>query len=291
MLSLVTPGEVEAEERERSDNEEEVTEEEGGGSYHLEAHLPGRGVQSQAPTPSWGSCLCGRGRKYSSPPPLSPRDWGRTARAPGGGQRPGEAGRGHLRVAFLSDTSRDRDGGGIVATNFDSPHPPWPGADIDSVGEELDGDGGARLVVRPHRTEDTHQLHILTSMHTEIGLTVRETRVRDEREEEGRRTHRGSDGEGSDVEGVAEVTGDPGGIETDELLDTGEEAFLVESRHSHPAHGGVHAVHVHVGAEETDLLLRVCVALHALEALEGGGEAGSERNTKREREEGCTSIP
>ena len=77
---------------------------------------------------------------------------------------------------------------------------------------------------------------------------------------------RGGDGKRPEVEGGADLIGDPGLLHPAEGADGLDEVLLRDLRHAHAAHALHHAAAVAVRPEEADLAVRAPVGLQALEA-------------------------
>ena len=90
--------------------------------------------------------------------------------------------------------------------------------------------------------------------------------------EEGRRP----DGGGSDVYGVALLSGHPVRVHSQQSLDAFQELLSAEGRHAKASHGAVQPGHVHVRPEQTHPARAVLVCLHPFEALAGPGGRSSQ---------------
>ncbi|KAI3479786.1 hypothetical protein L1887_58181 [Cichorium endivia] len=170
----------------------------------------------------------------------------------------------HLVVALLERLHGGLRGAGVVGGELVAARSAGPGTHDVGAREQADGLGArAGRVVVAYGAADAEELRLGGDTHAErVGRA-------DER--------------GAQVERLALAVRHIVAVEADERLDELDELVAVKGGQASTGSGSVHALHVLVGAEESDLARTVggAVGLHALEQAAGVVERGRGR---RERE-------
>mmetsp|Transcript_46637 Transcript_46637/g.117475 ORF Transcript_46637/g.117475 Transcript_46637/m.117475 type:complete len:249 (+) Transcript_46637:495-1241(+) len=158
----------------------------------------------------------------------------------------------NLRVPHLCCLLLRQDGRAVVRANFVVPSTAREGAHMRLVCVQLHW--LEVLVVGTHRRADDVQQRVACRGHAQPWRCGNQGRP--------------------NVQGVVGEGRDPIPLESDQLLDEGEQRGLVERREGQAGGRVVEALHIHVGAEEARVALAVLVCLHALKALQSVVQAG-----------------
>jgi hypothetical protein len=151
-----------------------------------------------------------------------------------------------LMIALLGSLASRTDGHGVVATALDVTGASGPSTDILGISKKLNRRETSGIVRADRRADD-------------IELCMGRGGDAEERS--------GGDEGGAEVKRVAKLVGNPVLVNAHKLLETEKGLITIDGREQQALGTAVHAVHVHFRTEEANVIVRVNVSLHTLEAL------------------------